>query len=128
MTTHNINIFNNNNIIKNNFINKNNINDDENTTSDGNAVVIFDENSELLTPDESNLRNPINPVSTVSPLSPLMQANPINLVNPVNPSLTMMDPQTFAQLQDLMRQRHKLQLIQQQIDILRQNQIGNFII
>ncbi len=111
------------------FVNYKNSNNIEFVNSHSNAVVIFDENSELLTPDESNLRNPVNsanPGNPINLINPVNQGNPINLVNPVNPALTMMDPQTFTQLQDLMRQRHKLQLIQQQIDIIRQNQLGKY--
>ena len=71
---------------------------------------MFDNNqSELLTPDSSNQPNPLNPV------------------NPLNQQLVdqmLMNPMTFSRLQELMRQRQKLLLLQQQIDALKDVEPG----
>ena len=71
---------------------------------------MFDNNqSELLTPDASNQPNPLNPV------------------NPLNQQLVdqmLMNPMTFSRLQELMRQRQKLLLLQQQIDALKDVEPG----
>ena len=77
---------------------------------------MFDDNqSELLTPDSSNLPNPVNPV------------NPVNLVNLQNQQLLnqmLQNPLTFSRLQELMKQRQKMMLLQQQIDALKDIETG----
>ena len=96
-------------------------------------VVVFNDNpTELLTPDETNQGNPFNPTNQANQgnaFNPANQANQGNLLNPANranPSnpLNTLDPTTFSRLQELMRQRQKLQLLQQQIDLLKDVQPG----
>jgi hypothetical protein len=96
-------------------------------------VVVFNDNpTELLTPDETNQGNPFNPTNQANQgnaFNPANQANQGNLFNPANranPSnpLNTLDPTTFSRLQDMMRQRQKLQLLQQQIDLLKDVQPG----